>query len=82
MPIYKTIFQITVLSDGPYDPDTLRAVQADIDDDAAVIQWDKLSEAIIEPADVKTELIDLGNNGTFFDNLPYSRAGDTDGQAS
>jgi len=74
--IYRTVFTIEVLSDGPLnlamrddDPFDLLAINYEITDGDCVGNVRQTLSEIVPTDKVRDELVAIGNDGTFFDSL-------------
>jgi hypothetical protein len=68
MPIFKHVFQVVVFNeDENYDPEDLVQVSYDITDGEAIGDFKRQSSNLVPANQVKVELVDIGNDGTFFD---------------
>lgn len=72
-PIYRTVYQVEVFSEGPHrsvdDPNMsdLEAISYDITEGPCIGDFTQVSSEIVPPEDVQAHLIRIGNDGTFFD---------------
>ncbi len=70
-PIYRTVFQVEVFSEGPYalpaDTDWLAQINHDITDGDWIGDVEQVSSEVIPAGRVREHLIRIGNDGTFFD---------------
>jgi hypothetical protein len=69
MTIYKTIITVTVLSDTPLEFDDLAELEHAISYGDCVGMHEVGTHQVVDPQCVSTELLALGNDGTFFDSL-------------
>lgn len=75
-PIYRTVFQVEVFSRGPFDlsttPDTvsdLAAIDHEISEGPCIGYIEQVSSEVVAPENVDAELIRIGNDGTFFEEI-------------
>lgn len=79
MPIHKTTFTITVYSRDPYDTDAdLLEVIEDITNGPCIGECNLATHEIVPADKVRQALIDIGNDGGFFD-TPEGDVEDEDG---
>jgi hypothetical protein len=63
---YRTILQVTVLTEQPYQPQSLATVAEDIDTGDAPGKWALISQAPFTPQDAARELEQQGSDSEFF----------------
>ena len=66
--IHKTTFTVEVFSRGPYDDYCdLSQIQYDITEGDCIGNYFSVSQEIVDPAEIESEMIRIGNDGDFFD---------------
>lgn len=63
---YKTVFKVTVLSEGPYEYNGIRQLAEDITDGDCSGVVKEISTAILSPKKAAEELIKQGSSPEFF----------------
>ena len=78
-PIYRTVFEVEVFSEGPYqlapETDWLTQVAYDITDGLWIGNVEQASTEVVPPGQVRQHLIRIGNDGSFFDPEQQEGAG-------
>jgi hypothetical protein len=76
MSIYRTVFQVEVFSEGPFqaeggndDPFDLATINYVITHGECIGNVEQVSQEIVPTDKVKAELLRIGNDGHFFDYL-------------
>lgn len=70
---YRTIIKIEVLSEDPYDPETLQQVHYDIKDGDCSGQWSVVSSQQLNRHQVEQLLIEQGSDPSFLLSEEYSK---------
>lgn len=75
-PIYRTVFQVEVFSEGPFlpeggddDPFDLDTINYAIMEGDCIGSIQRVSEEVVPVEDVRDELLRIGNDGEFFSYL-------------
>lgn len=71
-PIYRTVYQVEVFSEGEYEPhdddnmSDLTSIDYDITYGDHIGNVKQISSEIVAPADVEKEMLRIANDGSFF----------------
>jgi predicted HAD superfamily hydrolase len=63
---YKTVIEITIITEGRYDPTSLEGINYDITDGEAVGSWNMESSKAITKKQMAEEMHNLGSDPEFF----------------
>lgn len=67
VPVFKTVYEITVLSEGRFLSDSLQEIEYAITDGDCIGSFEEVSSQEVPKSEVPELLVSIGNDGTFFD---------------
>jgi hypothetical protein len=79
MAVHSTIFTVEVISDGPYHVEDLSQIAYDIDEGDHIGTVSRVSSRVIRKKSVLSNLLRIGNDGSWMEMLGLGDEGEDDG---